>query len=117
MSEPMELDLHEPGFAQSLHAAIFRGAIVWFPMVGVTQLLGLVRWLAALPAETRPKAAINLFEPAGEWTDDNQTVQFYGTIWKGCPPDVKRNVALFSRTPVASKTDFASIVPNPLGDV
>lgn len=86
-----------------LDAAMFRGAIVWFPMVTITQLLGLVRWLSALPAETRPKAAINLFEPAGEWNGNNQTVQFYDTIWKGCPPDVKRTIALFSRTPVAAE--------------
>jgi hypothetical protein len=83
--------------------AMFRGALAWFPMVGTTQLLGLLRWLAALPPETRPKAAINLFEPMGEWNDDNQAVKFYSAIWKGCPAGVKRNVALFSRTRVAAE--------------
>ena len=72
-------------------------------MVGIIQLLGLMRWLAALPRETRPKAAINLFEPVGEWNDDNQTVKLYSAIWKGFPPDVKRNVVLFSRTRVAAE--------------
>ena len=88
---------------QRLDPAVFRGALAWFPMVGITQLLGLLRWLAALPPETRPKAAINLFEPMGEWNDDNQTVKFYSAIWKGCPPDVKRNVVLFARTRIAAE--------------
>ena len=86
-----------------LDPAVFHGGLAWFPMVGITQLLGLLRWLAALPQETRPKAAINLFEPIGEWNDDNQAIKFYTAIWKGCPPEVKRNVVLFSRTRIAAE--------------
>jgi len=86
-----------------LDPALFRGALAWFPMVGIIQLLGVLRWLAGLPPETRPKVAINLFEPMGEWNDDNQAVKFYSAIWKGCPPGVKRNVVLFSRTRIAAE--------------
>jgi hypothetical protein len=85
-----------------IDAATFRGALAWFPMVTPAQLLGLLRWVAGLPAEMRPKAAINLFEPGGEWSG-NQTVKFYCTIWRGFRPDVKRDVVLFARTRIAAE--------------
>ena len=85
-----------------IDAATFRGALAWFPMVTAAQLLGLLRWLAGMPPEMRPKTAINLFEPGGEWSG-NQMIKFYSAIWKGCAPDVKRSVVLFARTGIAAE--------------
>jgi hypothetical protein len=82
-----------------LDPASFRDSLALFPMITERQLVGLFHWLRSLPPQMKPKAAINLFEPMGEWTETNPSVRVYRTAWSKCPPDVKSEVAIFSRTP------------------
>ncbi len=81
-----------------LDPALFRSSLAMFPMVGANQLLGLLRWLASLSRETRPSVAVTLFEPRA-WEDANPAARFYKTVWRECPEDVKKSVAIFARTP------------------
>ena len=72
----------------------FRDSIALFPTIGERQLLGLLRWLEAMPSELRPKSAVCLMAPQ-EWSG---AARMYKTIWKNCPADLKREMAMFSRT-------------------
>jgi hypothetical protein len=69
-----------------LDPALFRDSVALFPMITEKQLVGLFRWLRSLPPQMKPKAAINLFEPMGKWTETNPSVRIYRTAWRKCPP-------------------------------
>jgi hypothetical protein len=81
-----------------LDPVLFRSSLAMFPMVGANQLLGLLRWLASLSRETRPNVSVTLFEPRA-WEDSSPVAGFYKDVWRECPEDVKRSVAIFARTP------------------
>jgi hypothetical protein len=81
-----------------LDATFFDGSVALFPMIGANQLLGLFRWLGGLPAKTRPKTAITLFEPRA-WSDANVSARFFKAVWKGCASELRKDVAIFARTP------------------
>jgi hypothetical protein len=81
---------------------LFRDSLALFPMVTPRQLVGLFRWLGGLPTQTRPSTAINLFEPPGEWTAANSSTKLYESMWKRCPPRLKKEIVIFSRTPLAA---------------
>ena len=72
----------------------FRDSIALFPTIDERHLLGLLRWLEAIPSEMRPKTAIGLMAPQ----DFSGAARMYKTIWKNCPPDLRAGMAMFSRT-------------------
>ena len=78
--------------------SLFHHSLALFPSLRGTQLLGLFRWLNDLAQEARPKTAICLFAPP-DWSD--RFTGLHKTLWKNCPPPVRKNIALFCRTPSA----------------
>ena len=110
--------------ARTLHSdlsandpSLFHHSIALFPSLRATQLLGLFRWLNDVMQEVRPKTAVCLFAPPA-WSD--QFTQLYKTQWIGCPTSIKKDIALFCRTPQAAEgfkkhTDIAvGLLPSAL---
>jgi hypothetical protein len=79
-----------------LDTSRFRDSLALFPVLKENQLLGVIRWLGALPHAARPKTAICLMPPK-DWA--NQSARLYRTVWKACPSELKQEIALFCRTP------------------
>ena len=73
---------------------MFRDSLVLFPTVGEEQLLGIFRWLGALPQENGPKVALCLLPHRTA-----HSAGLYKTVWNDCPPALKEQIALFGRTP------------------
>ncbi len=93
--------VHNRQFCEDLSGldpALFEQSIALFPTIGDGQLLGLVRWLKSFPEDRAPKTVASLHPPA-EWSATDHTVGLYKTVWQDCPPEIKRRLAIFSRTP------------------
>ena len=93
--------------ARTLHSdllandpSLFDHSLTLFPSIRGPQLLGLFRWLNDVTQEVRLKTAVCLFSPR-VWSD--RTTQLHKTLWNGCPPTVKKDLALFCRTPQAAE--------------
>jgi hypothetical protein len=110
--------------ARSIHSdlsakdpSLFRHALALFPSLKGTQLLGLFRWLNDLIEKDRPKTAVCLFAPL-VWSERHAQLQ--KTLWDACPPPLKKELALFCRTPQVAEgfkthTDIAlGVLPSPL---
>jgi hypothetical protein len=78
-----------------LDPALFRDSVALFPTVRERQLLGIIRWLAALPADAAPHVALCLMPP-DDWTAANTSTGLYKTVWNGCAPALKRRIVNFS---------------------
>lgn len=92
--------VHNRAFAHDLSkldAAAFDNALALFPTVDTGQLLGILRWLGKFPHDSGPKAAICLIPPKG-W-HQHHMAGLYKTMWGDCEPELKKRIALFSRTP------------------
>ena len=80
--------------------SLFHHSLALFPSIRGPQLLGLFRWLNDVTQEVRLKTAVCLFSPR-VWSD--RSAQLHKTLWNGCPPRVKKDLALFCRTPQAAE--------------
>lgn len=93
--------VHNRTFLQelsSLDPSSFRDSLTLCTTIGENHLLAIFRWLETFPAGARPKVAVCLRTPS-EWSKTNRSANFYRTLWKECPADIKKQVALFARTP------------------
>jgi hypothetical protein len=76
----------------------FHHSLALFPTFKEYQLLGLRRWLDDIAHETRPKVAVCLSsQPVSSPTDTS--AQLCKKLWDGCPPALKKEMAVFCRTP------------------
>lgn len=81
--------------------ARMRDAIALFPTVCDKQLLGVFRWMGSFPQGAAPKTAACLMLPKN--LKVSETVRMYRMVWERCPPALKQEIALFSRTPQIAK--------------
>jgi len=81
--------------------ARMRDSIALFPTVCDKQLLGLFRWMGSFPPGSAPKTAACLMLPKNAKVSD--TVRMYRMVWERCPPALREEIALFSRTPQIAK--------------
>lgn len=72
------------------------------PTIGPEQILGIFRWLKTFVPETGPRAAICLMTPL-EPSATNPSMRLYKTVWNDCPPELRKRIALFCRTPQISE--------------
>ena len=93
--------VHNRTFAADLaklDPSLFHNSMVLFPTISAGQLLGIFRWLSTFRGEHAPKAAICLL-PTLEWSNSDHTTGLYKTVWKHCPPELRKRVAILARTP------------------
>ena len=99
--------------------SLFHDSLTFFPSVGDSQLLGIIRWLGSFPMEKRPKTAICLLPPR-QWSSGDHAGALYKTVWNDCPPEIKDGIAVFCRMPQNAEvfaTDIgmpARIFPYPI---
>ena len=84
----------------ALEPSLFHHSVTLFPTLREIQLLGLFRWLGDLAQEIRPKAAVCLTSQRS-WAE--LSAKLYKTLWDNCAPELKRDIALFCRTPMAAE--------------
>jgi len=78
-----------------------RGSNVLFPTTTHRQILGIMRWIGAMPAESRPAVALTLLFPP-DWTQprrpDADPASFYRRLWSSCAPEVRSRIAACVQT-------------------
>ena len=80
-----------------LDPSLFEDSVTVFPTLSENQILGVVRWLATFPKETRPRVAIGLRTPQ-EFTASNTRTQFYRNVFKKYLSEHGPDIAVFCRT-------------------
>jgi glycosyltransferase involved in cell wall biosynthesis len=93
--------VHARSFHKNLLAhdpSLFHQSLALFPTLKEHQLLGLFRWLDGIPQQAKPKTAVCMTSPPA-WPPANPSVQLCKTLWDNCPPAVRKELALFCRTP------------------